>query len=204
MQNTRKVILATALECFNSEGVADVSIGRIGISGNIAKGNIHYYFKTKRALLETLYFRLHADLCTLWEPVLAGNISLKEFLLQINAIIGKLFPFRFLYQQKQTVFRLSPLIHETWSQAEKDRKKSLRNLFRQWSRDASTFRKEIESGEYSFLAANVFFFIENCMTDFTDKPDSVNSLEEIQSRFDFLLLPYLTSEARKRFLKDED
>ncbi|MDR0376065.1 MAG: TetR/AcrR family transcriptional regulator [Treponema sp.] len=62
-QDTREVILITALELFSKQGFETVGVQEIADKAGLAKPSLYYYFKSKRGLLEAIVAERGAELC---------------------------------------------------------------------------------------------------------------------------------------------
>ncbi|NDY94511.1 TetR/AcrR family transcriptional regulator [Wenzhouxiangella limi] len=97
-RNTRQRILETALVLFNDEGEPNVTTNRIADELDISPGNLHYHFRTKSDLIETLFASFeHRMLEILAAPEeRAANIEDIWFLLHVAfETIGE---YRFIYR----------------------------------------------------------------------------------------------------------
>lgn len=61
-QDTRAVILNTALELFSKQGFETVGVQAIADKAGLAKPSLYYYFKSKRGLLEAIVIEHGAEL----------------------------------------------------------------------------------------------------------------------------------------------
>ncbi|MDR1074160.1 MAG: TetR/AcrR family transcriptional regulator [Treponema sp.] len=62
-QDTRAIILITALELFSKQGFETVGVQEIADKAELAKPSLYYYFKSKRGLLEAIVVEHGAELC---------------------------------------------------------------------------------------------------------------------------------------------
>ncbi|MDR0557722.1 MAG: TetR/AcrR family transcriptional regulator [Treponema sp.] len=62
-QDTRGIILNTALELFSKRGFETVGVQEIADKAELAKPGLYYYFTSKRGLLEAIVVERSAELC---------------------------------------------------------------------------------------------------------------------------------------------
>ncbi len=58
MKNTKKIILKTSLQLFNTLGLSKVTLRTIAKKMGISQGNLNYHFKKREDIIEALYFQL--------------------------------------------------------------------------------------------------------------------------------------------------
>ncbi|KAF0249501.1 MAG: TetR family transcriptional regulator [bacterium] len=82
-QQTKALILETALELFRERGYEQTTMRDIAEKANVALGNTYYYFRSKEHLIQAFYHRTQEELLAASEPILAKERSLKARLLGI-------------------------------------------------------------------------------------------------------------------------
>ena len=60
-EQTREVLVATALEMFRERGYEKTTMRAIAAQAGVSQGNAYYYFDGKDALIQQLYLRIQAD-----------------------------------------------------------------------------------------------------------------------------------------------
>lgn len=60
-EQTREVLVATALEMFRERGYEKTTMRAIAAQAGVSQGNAYYYFDGKDALVQQLYLRIQAD-----------------------------------------------------------------------------------------------------------------------------------------------
>src|SRR5204862_8003148 len=70
-EQTRQLILDTALRLFRERGFAETTMRAIAKEAGVAVGNAYYYFDSKEHLIQGFYDRNQAALRIAAEPVLA-------------------------------------------------------------------------------------------------------------------------------------
>src|SRR6185295_295752 len=75
-EQTRALILETALELFREHGYERTTMRAIADRGGLALGNAYYYFRSKEHLIQAFYARSHEEHMAAARPVLAGERDL--------------------------------------------------------------------------------------------------------------------------------
>jgi AcrR family transcriptional regulator len=77
-EQTRALILETALELFREQGYERTTMRAIAERGGVALGNAYYYFRSKEHLIQAFYARSHEEHMVAARPVLARERGLAE------------------------------------------------------------------------------------------------------------------------------
>lgn len=85
-EQTRAVILQTALDLFRERGYEETTMRAIAEKAGVALGNAYYYFKSKEHLIQAFYGSTHEDHLVGSKPVLAKEKALKARLLGIMRV----------------------------------------------------------------------------------------------------------------------
>ncbi len=88
-EQTRALILETALEMFSKRGYEETTMRAIAEQAGVALGNTYYYFRSKEHLIQAFYKRLHALHRETCVPILQQEKTLKGRLLAVMRQILK-------------------------------------------------------------------------------------------------------------------
>jgi len=80
-EQTRALILNTALEMFRERGYENTTMRAIAEQARVAIGNAYYYFASKEYLIQAFYDRIHEEHLAVCLPALEKERSLKGRLL---------------------------------------------------------------------------------------------------------------------------
>jgi AcrR family transcriptional regulator len=80
---TRALILETALEIFQERGYEQTTMRAIAQQAGVSLGNAYYYFRSKEYLIQAFYKRLHEVHLAVSAPVLEKETALKARLLAV-------------------------------------------------------------------------------------------------------------------------
>ena len=83
-EQTRQLILETALRLFRERGYAETTMRAIAKEAGVAVGNAYYYFDSKEHLIQGFYDRNQAAHRVAAEPVLAGE---KDFAARLRGVL---------------------------------------------------------------------------------------------------------------------
>ena len=126
-EQTRSLILETALKLFSERGYEETTMRTIAEKAGVALGNAYYYFRSKEHMIQAFYFRLHERNRETCGPILEKEKTLKRRLLAVmTQILINMEPY---HQFASVLFRTaadpqSPL-NPFSSESEKVRKESV-------------------------------------------------------------------------------
>jgi AcrR family transcriptional regulator len=83
-QQTRAVILKTALKIFREQGYEAATMRAIAERAGVALGNAYYYFHSKEHLIQAFYGELHEEHLAACAPLLESERDLKARLLGVT------------------------------------------------------------------------------------------------------------------------
>jgi len=80
---TKALILETALEIFHERGYEQTTMRAIARKANLSLGNAYYYFHSKEHLIQAFYHRTHEEHLAASLPALEKERTLKNRLLTV-------------------------------------------------------------------------------------------------------------------------
>lgn len=80
---TKALILETALEMFRERGYEETTMRAIAQKAGVSLGNAYYYFSSKEYLIQAFYQRLHETHLAVAEPALEKETTLRARLLTV-------------------------------------------------------------------------------------------------------------------------
>ncbi|HWQ32642.1 MAG TPA: TetR family transcriptional regulator [Blastocatellia bacterium] len=93
-EQTRSLILETALEMFSTRGFEETTMRAIAERAGVALGNTYYHFRSKEHLIQAFYSRVHEQHAAAAGPVLERERTLKGRLLGVmSAILDNIGPY---------------------------------------------------------------------------------------------------------------
>lgn len=82
-EQTRALILQTALELFRERGYEETTMRAIAEQAGVALGSTYYYFRSKETLIQAFYGRTHEEHLVLCQPLLEQEQTLHARLLGV-------------------------------------------------------------------------------------------------------------------------
>src|SRR5712675_1304736 len=82
-QQTKALILTTALEMLHERGYENTTMRAIAEKAGVSLGNAYHYFGSKDHLIQAFYHRVNEDHLRASQPVLQKESSLKARLLSV-------------------------------------------------------------------------------------------------------------------------
>jgi AcrR family transcriptional regulator len=84
-EETRRRILAAALDLFQERGFAETTMRDIAIRAGVAAGAAYYYFPSKEAIIMAFYWQTQSEFNAMFREPLAGTSDLAG---RIRALVG--------------------------------------------------------------------------------------------------------------------
>lgn len=129
MSKTKTRILNTALELFNSKGLAKVTLRSIANEMGISQGNLNYHYKKRAEILNALYFQLVEEM----DEALAGQqtqeFGLPTFFHFSKVMMGKMYAYRFFFLDFVQIVRENELIRNHYLELSKLRTAQFMGMF---------------------------------------------------------------------------
>jgi AcrR family transcriptional regulator len=132
-RQTQSRIIDTALALFNEHGTAAVSTNRIAEACGISKGNLHYHFKNKSEIIESIFRRIVDEMNASWyqdhtQPTVRHMAEM--FARQVLLI----YEYRFFYREMPALLRDNPLLMQRYRDNRQRRMASLEEFFAELDR----------------------------------------------------------------------
>ena len=102
-RDTRQRILLTSLHLFNENGVQRTTINDIADEMEISPGNLHYHFRRKSDIVESLLAEFRADARTVLHPPDSDTPSLDDFWLFLHLLLEFTAAYRFMFRDTEAL-----------------------------------------------------------------------------------------------------
>lgn len=202
MKNTKELILNTALELFNSEGLSKVTLRTIANKMKISQGNLNYHFKKRDEIIETLYFRLVNNIDEKMSKNENKSIELATLFLLSVTIMERFYEYRFFLLDFVQIMRENNKIRAHYLQLSKKREAQFLMLFNFLVED-EVLQKEVLPNEYLFLYKRFQilgdFWISSA--EVTNAQLSKKMILEYSHIINQSIFPYLTDKGKKAYAK---
>lgn len=194
---TPERILDTALELFNEFGEPNVTTNRIADELDISPGNLHYHFRTKQDLIDTLFGRFERRMLELLRLEPTDNAGVEDAWLFLHLVFETIFDYRFVYRDlnelcsrdRGLALRMRAILELSLATADG----LLRALERNGQFDASAERREALVRSIVLIASYWIPFDQ--VLEPGAEPRADRAAWQVMS----LVSPYLQGEARQQF-----
>lgn len=200
MKNTKETILNTALELFNSQGLAKVKLRTIANKMGISQGNLNYHFKKREDVIEALYFRLVDNINQNMDNNYESTSFLKELFVMPKSVMLDLYMYRFIMLDFVQIMRENEKIKNHFQELKQQREKQFLSFF-DILITSGLMRKELLPNEYKnlYIRLQVLgdFWISSAEIDkikLTKK--SITKYSEIMNQ---TIFPYLTEKGKSEY-----
>ncbi len=205
MKKTKAIILETALELFNVEGLPKVTLRTIANKMGISQGNLNYHFKKRDDIIEGLYFQLVTKIDETIKHNEQLENSLEGFLNISRNMMHNFYEYRFFLLDFVQIMRENPKIKAHYVMLLQLREKQFSELLQKLKIDG-VIREERIPNEYKNLYKRSHiladFWIASAQTQ--NKEITSNSIHEYFNMMSQGLFPYLTEKGQnlyKRLMK---
>lgn len=154
-KNTREIILDSALQLFNSQGVDQLTVRDIARKAKISHGNLQYHFPSVEDIVENLYKRLVAELDELFLKMTGQEVSLSLLYHSSEFTLRLLYKYKFLMLDFVSVMRKSKYIRSHYRKLYKQRKDQF-GLVLQWMLAEGYLKEEPYPGHYEKVVEQLF------------------------------------------------
>ena len=197
MANTKQKIVDTALELFNTHGLAKVTLRTIAKEIGISQGNLNYHFKKREDIIETLYYKLVKNLDAIFE-LKKETDNIFEALFDVSEkVMHNFYDYRFIFLDFVHIMRENKIIKGHYLQLVQHREIQVMQLFQLLIKE-EFLRKPLLENEYENLYKRT-----QIMSDFwfsyviiSSKNISKSSIKEYSVLINQNIFPYLTEKGR--------
>ncbi|NVK52342.1 MAG: TetR family transcriptional regulator [Flavobacteriaceae bacterium] len=200
MKNTKEIILDTALELFNSRGLAKVKLRTIANEIGISQGNLNYHFKKREDVIEALYFRLVESISHNMSKNSESTNFIKVLFGMSKSVMLDLYTYRFIMLDFVQVMRENEKINKHFQELKTQREKQFLAFF-DILINTGLMRNEVLPNEYKNLYIRLQilgdFWISSAEID--KKKLTKASIAMYAEIMNQTIYPYLTKKGRKEY-----
>lgn len=200
MSNTKDRILITALDLFNANGMAKVTLRTIANKMDISQGNLNYHYKKREDIVEALYFQMVENINEAVNNSLQSQNHLEAFFGVSKTIMFTFYKYQFFLLDFVLIMREHKRIKQHYNTLIKQRELEFLSAV-DMLKDAGLFREPLFSNEYDnlfkrFQILSDFWMSSVVVEQGKITKDLVNQYAEIiyQSIF-----PYLTIKGQELY-----
>ncbi len=103
-RETQDLIIQTAISLFNEHGTKAISTNRIADECHLSRGNLHYHFRTKEEVIQTIFQCIDKEMSESWyEDHLHPTMKYMHFMFARQ--IKTMWQFRFFYRELNSLLQ---------------------------------------------------------------------------------------------------
>lgn len=196
----KEKILLKAVELFNENGIANVSPNLIAKSLKISSGNLTYHYKTKGALVQTIYERMHNEALDYLD--LQGYLTLDDFRKSMRLFQQFQQKYSFFLHDMVFITRNYPGVANMFEASNLKRLEQGRKLFDYYIATGRVI-PETDGINYDFFILNIWMVGAFWTTQETIL-SAANTIAKPANMVDMtwhMLLPYLTEKGREEYFQ---
>lgn len=193
--STKEIILQTALNLFNTNGINSVTTRSIATEMKISQGNLQYHYKNVDAVIEALFGNLTEEFNQLVSTLETGkDLALEELLLSVHQTFPLIYNYRFIFLHFVEIARRIPAIGKKYAAINSQRKIQFMIIIHKLV-DAGYFRKDIPEDQYHHLITRLFITADFWLSSnaITGNAKGKNAIKVFTDVFFSNFYPYLTN-----------
>jgi AcrR family transcriptional regulator len=195
--STRDRLINVSLRLFNERGPDRVTTAQIAAAAEINEGNLYYYFKTKQALILTIFDRFEAAVSGLLERNEAAGTDPAAYTAFLREWFEIVWTYRFLYRDFMGLLATAPELRRR-IKAVSDRARTPVKRLIEHMRTAGLM--EVSDEQLETLLPNVWI-VSTYWVVYLDVQEDVHALKKTHLEWGLnqvagLFQPYLTDVAR--------
>ena len=127
-RQTQQRIVDAAIGLFNEHGTPAVSTNRIAAVCGVSRGNLHYHFRTKQALIQRIFAQIADEMNTGWyrDPLQPNLLHMAEMFARQALLI---YHYRFFYREMPHLLRADSLLLRRYQESWRRRVPALERFF---------------------------------------------------------------------------
>lgn len=198
-RETQNLIIETAIQLFNDHGTKAISTNRIADECQLSRGNLHYHFRTKEEIIQTIFQRIDREMDSSWyEDHQHPSMEYTHFMFarQIDLVWRYRFFYRELYPLLQNDARLKLLFMD----CRKKRMKEVSLFFDEMINAGLMVEPQPPVSMESLL--QVSWLVTDQWLPHIDLHDKCVNEQNIEEGFDLIMQvfePYFTSKAKTEY-----
>lgn len=197
-RETQKLILEVSLELFNEHGSRSISTNKIAEACGLSKGNLHYHFKNKESIIQSIFESMAREIEDKWggdylEPTTEHMAEM--FYRQLKMI----WEYRFFYRELTPLLQSDPLLKRRFLDLRKKRIIEVNKFFRTLIEEGLLVG--LDDPDVLGSVVDIGWIISDYWISFIDIEDKEINKDTIKEGYTLMVLtlvPYLTEEARRK------
>ena len=191
-RETQSLIISSALKLFNEHSSGAVSTNRVAEACDISKGNLHYHFKTKKEIVQSIFKGISDEMNESWyQDHLSPTVKHMAEMFARQLLL--IHDYRFFFREMPALLRSDPVLLRRYQENRDKRMTALVAYFEELSRLGVLDFKYHESMIESFVVST-WIISDNWLNHIEFKKYEATSekiLEGYKMMLD-ILRPYFT------------
>ncbi|MEX6687466.1 TetR/AcrR family transcriptional regulator [Danxiaibacter flavus] len=199
--STKEIILQTALNLFNENGINSVTTRSIATEMGISQGNLQYHYKNVDTIIEALFSNLTQEFNQLVSALETGEyLAPEELWLSVHRTFPLIYNYRFIFLHFVEIARRIPAIGKKYAAINSQRKIQFMAIIHKLV-ESGYFRKEIPEEQYHHLITRLFITADFWLSSnaITGNAKGKNAIKVFTDVFFSNFYPYLTPKGIKKF-----
>ena len=196
-KETQSKIINKSIALYNQHGTRNISTNRIADECDISRGNLHYHFRTKEEIIQTIFSIIDKEMEASWY-----NDHLYPTVEYMNLMFSRqmqmIWNYRFFYRELTTLLHNDPHLKMRFMDNRRKRAKELNAFFRAMI-DAGMM--EIKNSQTEFDSTILIsWLISDQWLPYLDMHDIEVNEASVKKGFDLIfqiLEPHLTAKAKQ-------
>jgi AcrR family transcriptional regulator len=202
-RETQQLILETALKLFNEFGTKMVSTNRIADACSVSRGNLHYHFRTKEEIIQTIFSGINKEMEASWyTDHLDPTMEKMHFM--FTRQIKMIWRHRFFYRELNSLLLNDPELKRAFMLSRRRRYREVELFFNETIKAGLIIQPKSPVSMTSLLT--ISWLVTDQWLAHLDLFDHTVNEQSIGEGFDLilhLLDPYLTDKAKEEYRKIE-
>lgn len=196
-RETQTLIVDTALALFNRYGSGNISTNRIAAECGISRGNLHYHFRNKCEIVQSIFQRIVHAMNDEWpaDHLIPTIEHMAEMYVRQSLLILE---FEFFYREMPALLREDPLLRRRYREHRERRIAAITRFFRALT-DQGIMKNFGSNPELDRLLVIATWIISDNWPNFVEFQGGEFDAEAICQGYDMILhvlSPYITVDFR--------
>lgn len=200
MNKTKQIIVDTALQLFNSQGLSKVTLRGIAKEMGISQGNLNYHYKKREDIIEEIYFRLVKEMDENMGKMKESEIGL-PLMADISASVMKnSFKYRFFFLDFIQIIRENNKIRKHYKALVEIRELQILSLF-ELMVQSGLIRAEQLPNEFKNLYKRFQIFADFWMASAKIEKEQISekTIDQYLEMIIQSIYPYLTAKGIRQY-----
>jgi AcrR family transcriptional regulator len=202
-RETQDLILNTSLSLFNEHGTRAISTNRIADECQLSRGNVHYHFRTKKEIVQTLFQKIDKEMEESWYDD-HSQPTMKQMHFMFTRQIKLIWQYRFLFRELNSLLQNDARFKILFMNNRKRRYKEVSWFFEELVKTGLIIKPKPPVPMDSLLTAS-WLITDQWLAHLDLHDHSVNE-QSIGEGFELIMHifdPYFTDEAKQEYRKIE-